>query len=78
MANAGEAPFYGTVAQVKERPGWGSISAVQNDRIVIVNGDLFANEAHELQNKSQLPQKRSIQNSLILPNPFFVFIHDDG
>ena len=42
MANVGEAPFYGSVAQVKERPGWSSISAVQNDRIIIVNGDLFA------------------------------------
>ena len=42
MANAGEAPFYGSVDQVKERPGWSSISAVQNNRIVIVNGDLFA------------------------------------
>ena len=41
MANVGEAPFYGSV-NVKERPGWSSINAVQNNRIVIVNGDLFA------------------------------------
>ncbi len=42
MANAGEAPFYGSVADVKARPGWSTISAIQNDRVVIVNGDLFA------------------------------------
>jgi iron complex transport system substrate-binding protein len=42
MANPGEAPFYGSVDQVKERPGWSSISAVQNNRVIVVNGDLFA------------------------------------
>jgi iron complex transport system substrate-binding protein len=42
MANAGEAPFYGSVSDVLARPGWGSISAVQNNRVVVVNGDLFA------------------------------------
>jgi iron complex transport system substrate-binding protein len=42
MANTGEAPFYGSVDQVKARPGWNVISAVQNNRIVIVSGDLFA------------------------------------
>ena len=42
MANTGEAPFYGTVNDVKARPGWSSINAIQNNRIVIVNGDLFA------------------------------------
>jgi iron complex transport system substrate-binding protein len=42
MANAGEAPFYGSVSDVLARPGWSSISAVQNNRVVIVNGDLFA------------------------------------
>ena len=42
MANTGEAPFYGTVNDVKARPGWSSISAIQNDRITIVSGDLFA------------------------------------
>jgi iron complex transport system substrate-binding protein len=42
MANTGDAPFYGSVDTVKARPGWSSISAVQNNRIVIVNGDLFA------------------------------------
>ena len=42
MAQTEEAPFYGSVDAVKERPGWSSISAVQNNRVVVVNGDLFA------------------------------------
>jgi len=42
MAQTWEAPFYGTVDDVKARPGWSSISAIQNNRIIIVNGDLFA------------------------------------
>ena len=42
MANVGEAPFYGSVSDVEARPGWSSISAVQNNRVNIVNGDLFA------------------------------------
>ena len=42
MANAGEAPFYGSVADVLARPGWGSISAVQHNRVVVVDGGLFA------------------------------------
>lgn len=42
MANPGEAPFYGSVDQVKARPGWSAINAVKNNRVVIVNGDLFA------------------------------------
>ncbi len=42
MANTGEAPFYGSVADVKARPGWSSISAVENDRVIVVSGDLFA------------------------------------
>jgi iron complex transport system substrate-binding protein len=42
MANAGEAPFYGSVSDVEARPGWSSISAVHNNRVIIVNGDLFA------------------------------------
>jgi iron complex transport system substrate-binding protein len=42
MAQTDEAPFYGSVDTVKARPGWSSISAIQNNRIIIVNGDLFA------------------------------------
>ncbi len=42
MANAGEAPFYGSVSDVEARPGWSSISAVQNNHVIVVDGDLFA------------------------------------
>ncbi len=42
MANPGDTPFYGSVAAVKARPGWSSINAVQNNRVDIVDGDLFA------------------------------------
>ena len=42
MANPGDKPFYGSVDAVKARPGWNSISAVQNNRVVVVDGDLFA------------------------------------
>ncbi len=42
MANAGDTPFYGSVNDVKARPGWSSISAIQNSRIIVVDGDLFA------------------------------------
>jgi iron complex transport system substrate-binding protein len=42
MAQTDEAPFYGSVDTVKARPGWSSISAIQNNRVIIVNGDLFA------------------------------------
>jgi iron complex transport system substrate-binding protein len=42
MAQTDEAPFYGSVDTVKARPGWSSISALQNNRVIVVNGDLFA------------------------------------
>jgi iron complex transport system substrate-binding protein len=42
MANPGDTPFYGSVDTVKARAGWSSISAIQNNRVVIVDGDLFA------------------------------------
>jgi iron complex transport system substrate-binding protein len=42
MANPGDTPFYGSVNDVKARPGWSSISAVQNNQIIVVDGDLFA------------------------------------
>ncbi|MGD0645654.1 MAG: cobalamin-binding protein [Candidatus Bathyarchaeia archaeon] len=38
----GTAPFYGSVAQVEATPGWNAISAVQNNRVYVINGDLFA------------------------------------
>lgn len=42
MGTSGSAPFYGSVDQVKARPGWDTISAVHNNRVVIVDGSLFA------------------------------------
>jgi iron complex transport system substrate-binding protein len=42
MANPGDTPFYGSVDQVKERPGWNAISAIHNNRVIVVDGDLFA------------------------------------
>ncbi|MGA2385302.1 MAG: cobalamin-binding protein [Candidatus Bathyarchaeia archaeon] len=38
----GQAPFYGSVNDVKATPGWNTISAVQNNKIFVVNGDVFA------------------------------------
>jgi iron complex transport system substrate-binding protein len=35
-------PFYGSVDDVKARPGWSAINAVKNDRIVVIDEDLFA------------------------------------
>ena len=38
----GISPFYGSVAQVESTPGWNTISAVQNNRVYVIDGDLFA------------------------------------
>jgi iron complex transport system substrate-binding protein len=38
----GVTPFYGSVAQVEATPGWNVISAVQNNRVYVINGDVFA------------------------------------
>lgn len=35
-------PFYGSVAEVKATPGWGTINAIKNDRIYVIDQDLFA------------------------------------
>jgi iron complex transport system substrate-binding protein len=35
-------PFWGSINDIKARPGWNSISAVQNDRIYQVDGDIIA------------------------------------
>ena len=51
MANPGDTPFYGSVQQVKERPGWSSISAIQNNRIIVVDGDLFAEAGPRIADK---------------------------
>jgi iron complex transport system substrate-binding protein len=37
----GGAPSYGSVATVKARPGWNTISAVKDDRIYIINSNIF-------------------------------------
>ncbi|PVX23315.1 MAG: cobalamin-binding protein, partial [Candidatus Bathyarchaeum sp.] len=34
--------FYETIQAVKERPGWDSISAVQNDAIYEINADIVS------------------------------------
>jgi iron complex transport system substrate-binding protein len=34
--------FYGSIAQVEARPGWNSISAVQNNRVDAIDEELFA------------------------------------
>jgi iron complex transport system substrate-binding protein len=57
MANAGEAPFYGSVDQVKQRPGWDAISAVQNNRIVIVDGGLFAEASPRIAEQIEVTAK---------------------
>jgi iron complex transport system substrate-binding protein len=36
------APFWGSIDDVKARPGWSSISAVQNDRVCTVDSDTIA------------------------------------
>jgi len=38
----GISPFYGSVAQVKATQGWSAIGAVQNNRVYVIDGDLFA------------------------------------
>jgi iron complex transport system substrate-binding protein len=38
----GISPFYGSVAQVEATQGWNTISAVQNNRVYVIDGDLFA------------------------------------
>jgi len=38
----GQSPFYGSVATVKATPGWNTISAVKNNRVYVIDGDLFA------------------------------------
>jgi iron complex transport system substrate-binding protein len=35
-------PFWGSINDIKARPGWNSISAVQNDRIYQIDGDIIA------------------------------------
>jgi iron complex transport system substrate-binding protein len=41
----GQTPFYGSVAQVEAQPGWNTISAVRNNRVYVIDGDLFSEPA---------------------------------
>jgi iron complex transport system substrate-binding protein len=36
------APFWGSIDTVKARPGWSSISAIQNDKLLQIDGDIIA------------------------------------
>jgi iron complex transport system substrate-binding protein len=38
----GGPPFWGSIGDVKARPGWSSINAVKNDKLLIVDGDAIA------------------------------------
>ena len=40
--NMGQGVFYGSVAQLEATPGWNVISAVQNNRVYVIDGDLFS------------------------------------
>ena len=44
-SGSGGMAFYGSVADVEARPGWNTISAVQNGKIYVINQDLFAEPA---------------------------------
>ncbi|HMK93971.1 MAG TPA: cobalamin-binding protein [Candidatus Limnocylindrales bacterium] len=44
-SGSGGMAFYGSVADVEARPGWNTISAVQNGKIYVINQDLFAEAA---------------------------------
>ena len=35
-------PFWGSFDRVKSRPGWDAISAIKNDRLYVINGDIIA------------------------------------
>jgi iron complex transport system substrate-binding protein len=39
---SGGMAFYGSIAQVEARPGWNSISAVQNNRVDAIDEEIFA------------------------------------
>lgn len=34
-------PFYGSVAEVKARPGWSAIDAIKNNRLYVIDQDIF-------------------------------------
>ncbi|MBT0160520.1 cobalamin-binding protein [Candidatus Bathyarchaeota archaeon A05DMB-2] len=42
LGHGAEPPFWGSFDQVKARPGWDMISAVQNDRLYTIDADIIA------------------------------------
>jgi iron complex transport system substrate-binding protein len=42
LGHGAEPPFWGSFDQVKARPGWDAISAVQNDRLYVIDADIIA------------------------------------
>jgi iron complex transport system substrate-binding protein len=42
------APFWGTLADVKARPGWDSINAIKNDHFIQIDADLLAHAGPRL------------------------------
>jgi len=41
LGHGGGSPFWGSFDQVKARPGWDAISAVQNDRLYTIDADII-------------------------------------
>lgn len=42
LGHGGGPPFWGSFDQVKARPGWNAISAVQNDRLYTIDADIIS------------------------------------
>jgi iron complex transport system substrate-binding protein len=42
LSHGAEPPFWGSFVQVKARSGWDAISAVQNDRLYTIDGDIIS------------------------------------
>jgi iron complex transport system substrate-binding protein len=47
---AAEPPFWGSFDQVKTRPGWDAVSAVQNDRLYTIDADIIARPSPRIVN----------------------------
>jgi iron complex transport system substrate-binding protein len=53
----GRANFYETIETVKDRPGWGSITAVQNDALYEINADIISRSGPRLVDALELIAK---------------------
>jgi iron complex transport system substrate-binding protein len=42
LGHGAEPPFWGTIGQVKARPGWSTISAIRNDRLYTIDEDIIS------------------------------------